>query len=69
VVVDPAGLDDSLDAYAESPVAPFDNLPRMVNRNDAAVPLVMVAGTPVFEHGRAGNTVGVRRTGRFLRAG
>jgi N-acyl-D-aspartate/D-glutamate deacylase len=69
VVVDPAGLDDSLDAYAESPVAPFDNLPRMVNRNDAAVPLVMVAGTPVFEHGRPGDTLGVQRTGRFLRAG
>jgi N-acyl-D-aspartate/D-glutamate deacylase len=69
VVIDPAGLDASLDAYAESPVPAYDNLPRMVNRNDAAVRAVFVAGEHVFGDGRPGEALGVRRTGRFLRAG
>ncbi|NEW37224.1 hypothetical protein GV791_32420, partial [Nocardia cyriacigeorgica] len=42
VVLDPARLDDSLDAYHESPVAPFDNLSRMVNRDDGTVSAVFV---------------------------
>jgi N-acyl-D-aspartate/D-glutamate deacylase len=68
VVVDPAHLDESLDAYAESPVPQFDHLPRMVNRNDAAVTAVLVAGEHVFGDGQPAETLGVRRTGRFLRA-
>ena len=40
----------------------------MVNRNDAAVPLVMVAGTPVWVDGQPGPGLGRERTGRFLRA-
>ena len=37
VVIDPAGLDESVDGYDEAK-APFDGgLSRMVNRNDAAV--------------------------------
>ncbi|WP_407810977.1 hypothetical protein, partial [Staphylococcus aureus] len=40
VVIDPAHLDDSLDAYAESPVVEYDNLSRMVNRNDQTVTAV-----------------------------
>jgi hypothetical protein len=67
-VVDPTHLDDSLDAYAESPVAQFDHLPRMVNRNDEAVTAVLVAGEHVFGRGQPGEGLGVRRTGRFLRA-
>ncbi|MGW0249583.1 N-acyl-D-amino-acid deacylase family protein [Nocardia goodfellowii] len=69
VVVDPAGLDDSLDAYAESPVAMYGNLPRMVNRNDKAVSAVFVGGQYVFGDGKPAEVLGTRRTGRFLRAG
>ncbi|MGW5379866.1 N-acyl-D-amino-acid deacylase family protein [Nocardia sp. NPDC003999] len=68
VVLDPARLDDSLDAYHESPIAPFDNLSRMVNRNDEAVTAVLVGGVPVFGGGAPAAELGARRTGRFLRA-
>ncbi|KAB2811838.1 amidohydrolase family protein [Pimelobacter simplex] len=69
VVIDPARLDASLDAYAESPVPAYGNLSRMVNRNDATVAAVLVGGEVVVEHGTpAADVVGVRRTGRFLRA-
>jgi N-acyl-D-aspartate/D-glutamate deacylase len=68
VVLDPARLDDSLDAYQESPIAPFDNLPRMVNRNDETVTAVFVGGVRVFGDGAPAAVLGTRRTGRFLRA-
>jgi N-acyl-D-aspartate/D-glutamate deacylase len=69
VVVDPTHLDASLDAYAEAPVEQYDRLPRMVNRNDAAVTAVLVNGEQVFGEGRPGEALGTRRTGQFLRAG
>jgi N-acyl-D-aspartate/D-glutamate deacylase len=69
LVVDPARLDDSLDAYVEAPVPAYGNLSRMVNRNDATVTAVLVAGELVVERGVPTDVVGVRRTGRFLRAG
>ncbi|MFE7802504.1 amidohydrolase family protein [Nocardia sp. NPDC057440] len=69
VVVDPAHLDESLDAYAESPVAQFDNMPRMVNRNDDAVSAVFIGGRYVFGNGTAAPVLGTRRTGKFLRSG
>ncbi|NYG55376.1 amidohydrolase family protein [Nocardioides perillae] len=69
VVVDPAALDDRLDAYAEAPVPAYDGLPRMVNRNDAAVPSVLVAGEHVVVDGVPTALLGEQRTGRFLRAG
>jgi N-acyl-D-aspartate/D-glutamate deacylase len=69
VVIDPAKLDASLEEYHESPVAQFGDLPRMVNRNDATVPLVLVAGRPVFRDGRPTDLLGEQRTGRFLRVG
>ncbi|MDL4770765.1 MULTISPECIES: N-acyl-D-amino-acid deacylase family protein [Thermomonosporaceae] len=69
VVIDPARLDDSLDAYAEDPFEPFGNLSRMVNRNDHAVTAVLVAGQYAFGQGTAAGGLGQRRTGRFLRAG
>lgn len=67
VVIDPAGLDGSLDAYAECPVPAYDNLPRMVNRNDAAVPSVLVNGTEVVRDGVPTEVLGAQRTGSFLR--
>jgi N-acyl-D-aspartate/D-glutamate deacylase len=69
VVIDPAHLDDSLDAYAECPMPEFDNLSRMVNRNDEAVRAVLIGGEYVFGDGSAAPVLGTRRTGRFLRAG
>jgi N-acyl-D-aspartate/D-glutamate deacylase len=68
VIIDPARLDESLDAYAESPVEHFGGLPRMVNRNDATVTTVLVGGRPVFVDGKPTDLVGRQRTGRFLRA-
>lgn len=69
VVVDPERLDASLGAYAESPVAQYDGLPRMVNRNDATVPLVMISGRVVVEDGVPTDVLGRERTGTFLRVG
>jgi N-acyl-D-aspartate/D-glutamate deacylase len=69
VVVDPAHLDESLEAYAEEPVDAYGGLSRMVNRNDRAVPAVLVGGRTVFRDGRPTDLVGRVRTGSFLRAG
>jgi N-acyl-D-aspartate/D-glutamate deacylase len=69
VVVDPAHLDETLEEYAEDVVDHYGGLSRMVNRNDATVPLVMVGGATVWRDGAPGPSLGTRRTGRFLRAG
>ncbi|MFD4181018.1 amidohydrolase family protein [Rhodococcus sp. NPDC058514] len=69
VVIDPAHLDASLDAYAECPVPEYDGLSRMVNRNDDAVSAVFVGGECVVRDGEPTPVLGARRTGRFLRAG
>ncbi|MGX1777561.1 N-acyl-D-amino-acid deacylase family protein [Nocardia brasiliensis] len=68
VVIDPAHLDATLDDYAESPVAQYDNLSRMVNRNDGAVTAVFIGGEYVFGDGTAAPALGAKRTGRFLRS-
>jgi N-acyl-D-aspartate/D-glutamate deacylase len=69
LVLDPARLDSTLEEYAEAPVAAYDGLSRMVNRNDATVTRVMVAGRTVWDQGRPGVGLGSERTGQFLRAG
>ena len=69
VVIDPDHLDERLDDYAESPVPQYANLPRMVNRNDETVDLVLVGGHPVVRHGTPTDLLGTERTGSFLRAG
>ncbi|CAB4688079.1 MAG: amidohydrolase family protein [Actinobacteria bacterium] len=68
-LLDPAHLDASLEEYAEAPVEQYDGLQRMVNRNDATVPAVLVSGRVVWRDGAAAPTLGVERTGQFLRAG
>ncbi|EGD54746.1 N-acyl-D-amino-acid deacylase family protein [Gordonia neofelifaecis] len=68
VVVDPAHLDETLDGYAESPVPEYDGLSRMVNRNDATVPAVLIGGRPVVADGKPLPILGAERTGDFLRA-
>ncbi|HJT90372.1 MAG TPA: amidohydrolase family protein, partial [Mycobacterium sp.] len=69
VVIDPAGLDASVDSYHEEVVPFYGGLSRMVNRNDAAVIATGVNGTVVYRNGRFcegyGTTV---KSGRFLRA-
>jgi len=67
VIIDPAHLDASLDAYAEQTVEQYGDLPRMVNRNDAAVAAVLVGGRTVFANGEATDLVGRQRTGRLFR--
>ena len=69
LLLNPDHLDERLDGYAESPVPQYDNLPRMVNRNDDAVDLVMVGGRAVVRHGVPTEVLGTERTGSFLRAG
>lgn len=69
VVIDPAHLDENLDAYAEHPVPEYDNLSRMVNRNDDTVTAVFIGGRYVFGDGAKDPVLGTERTGRFLRAG
>jgi N-acyl-D-aspartate/D-glutamate deacylase len=70
VVIDPAGLDQSVDGYHEEEVAFYGGLRRMVNRNDAAVVATGVGGAVVFRNGQFrdgyGKTV---KSGRYLRAG
>ncbi|HEV7422245.1 MAG TPA: amidohydrolase family protein [Mycobacterium sp.] len=69
VVVDPAGLDESVDGYYEEEVPFYGGLSRMVNRNDAAVVATGVNGTVVFRNGQF--CEGYARTvksGRFLPA-
>ena len=68
VVIDPDRLDSTLDDYAEAPVPQYAGLPRMVNRNDAAVPLVLIAGRAVVRDGVPTDVLGAERTGSFLRA-
>lgn len=69
VVIDPAGLNESLDAYHEEQVEFYGGLRRMVNRNDAAVVATGVGGAVVFRNGqfRAGYGQTVK-SGRYLRA-
>jgi N-acyl-D-aspartate/D-glutamate deacylase len=70
VVIDPAGLDDSVDGYYEETVPFYGGLSRMVNRNDAAVVATGVGGAVVFRNGEFCEGYGTTaRSGRFLRAG
>ncbi|HEU0189953.1 MAG TPA: amidohydrolase family protein [Mycobacterium sp.] len=70
VVIDPEGLDDSVDAYHEEAVDFYGGLRRMVNRNDAAVLATGVGGAVVYRSGEFRDGYGsTAKSGRFLRAG
>lgn len=58
VVVDPEGLDATLDDIHEAEVPGFDGLQRLVRRNDAAVRAVFVNGKLAFEGGRLSEGLG-----------
>jgi N-acyl-D-aspartate/D-glutamate deacylase len=69
VVIEPAGLDESVDGYHEEKVAFYGGLSRMVNRNDAAIVATGVNGTVVFREGQFREGYGTTvKSGRFLRA-
>jgi N-acyl-D-aspartate/D-glutamate deacylase len=69
VVIDPLGLNDSVNGYHEERVPFYGGLSRMVNRNDAAVVATGVNGTVVFRNGQfcEGYATTVK-SGRFLGA-
>src|SRR6202048_1146033 len=70
VVIDPAGLDESVDGYHEEKVPFYGGLSRMVNRNDAAVVATGVNGEIVYRSGEFREGYGtIAKSGRFLRAG
>jgi N-acyl-D-aspartate/D-glutamate deacylase len=66
VVVDPEALDDRLDALHEAPIPELGGYVRMVRRNDATVPLVVVSGEIAWRDGARSDALGVRPLGRFL---
>ncbi|WP_409429071.1 N-acyl-D-amino-acid deacylase family protein [Mycobacterium sp. SMC-11] len=68
VVIDPAHLDDTLDAYAEESFDQYGGMSRMVNRNDEAVSAVFISGQAVILDGQPTSVLGRQRTGSFLRA-
>lgn len=69
VIIDPAGLDESADAYYESETPFFGGLSRMVNRNDRAVVATGIGGKVVFRLGEFIEGYGTTtRTGRYLKA-
>lgn len=70
VILNPAHLDQPLDAYHEAPIAEFGHIPRMVNRNDGLVERVYINGNLAFMDNDYAEDLGQeRRYGQFLRAG
>ena len=70
VVIDPTGLDDSVNEYHEEQVPFYGDLSRMVNRNDAAVVATGVNGEVVYRNGQFRDGYGTTtKSGRFLKAG
>jgi N-acyl-D-aspartate/D-glutamate deacylase len=70
VIIDPQGLDASVDAYHEERMPEFNGMSRMVNRSDSAVKATLINGQWVFRDGAFRPGYGeTQRTGRFLRAG
>lgn len=68
-IVDPEGLDSTLDEYHEAPIEVFDGLMRQVRRNDDAVHSTLVGGQVMYEQGRFCEELGHRSYGQFLRRG
>ncbi|MFS3128468.1 N-acyl-D-amino-acid deacylase family protein [Nocardioides sp. Bht2] len=70
VVIDPAGLDGSVDDYHEAPLVELGGIRRMVNRNDAAVAATLIAGEVVWADGAFAPGFGTEfGTGSFLPLG
>lgn len=70
VVIDPAGLNETVEAYHEESVPFYGGLSRMVNRSDDAVIATAVNGAVVFRNGQFRDGYGESvKSGRYLRAG
>jgi N-acyl-D-aspartate/D-glutamate deacylase len=70
VVIDPAGIDGSVDDAEEAEIEGFDGFRRLVRRNDRAVSAVLVNGRLAVEGGQVLPEVGRERGfGQVLRAG
>jgi N-acyl-D-aspartate/D-glutamate deacylase len=69
VIVNPDGLDESLERIEEIPMEAFGGYRRMARRNDAAVDAVLVGGRVAVRNGVPLPAVGRERFGRFLGAG
>ena len=67
-VIDPKGLDASLDGIHEAPM-PQMGVNRMVRRNDEAVTATIIGGRVAYERGLFADDFQHSRYGRFLRAG
>jgi N-acyl-D-aspartate/D-glutamate deacylase len=69
VVVDPAGVDATVDQATEAEIPGFDGFRRLVRRNDRAVSAVLVNGKLAVENGAVRDEVGRQRGfGQVLRA-
>jgi len=69
-VIDPAALDDRVEAIHEEPVPELNGLARLVRRNPAAVNAVLVNGRLAVEAGEPLPEVGhAPGYGQVLRAG
>ncbi|RJQ74449.1 hypothetical protein D5S17_22755 [Pseudonocardiaceae bacterium YIM PH 21723] len=68
-VIDPDGLHEASNAYAEDTLPEFAGLSRMVNRNDGAVAATIVGGKTVYEYGKFADGFGqTLHAGTFLGA-
>ncbi|MGZ6096071.1 MAG: hypothetical protein ACXWUG_28780 [Polyangiales bacterium] len=65
-VIDPEGLDDSVERATEEEMPGFRGFRRLVRRNDGAVTAVLVGGKTLVERGQPLPPSG--RAGRILRA-
>jgi N-acyl-D-aspartate/D-glutamate deacylase len=68
VVVDPAGLDGAVERIEEAPTPGIPELMRLVRRNDAAVPAVLVGGRVAWRDGAFHPELGRRPFGEVLTA-
>ena len=69
VVLDPARLDEALDATTEAPMKGFGDFKRLVRRNPAVIDAVYVNGKRAVRNGEIEPSVGVEPGfGRVLRA-
>jgi N-acyl-D-aspartate/D-glutamate deacylase len=69
VVVNPEGLDETLDRVDYAPIQGYgDDYLRLVRRNERAVDAVLIGGREVVEHGQPLPALGAERTGCVLRA-
>ena len=68
-VIDPLGLNESLDTVTEEEMPGFDGLHRLVRRSDEAVPVVIINGRIAMRHGERAADFGESTTfGKVLRA-